>query len=103
MNPSPTTDKIIPVTSPLLPLFERLGDEIEDAWAAQNYDEAIFPSLAAAALREAGIPAKMSAWDVVNWTLEQTELPRQKDLPARFGQPPITLYNAPRFYIDVYF
>jgi hypothetical protein len=103
MNPSPTTNKVVPATSSLLPLFEKLGNDIEDAWAKQNYDEAIFPSLAAAALKEAGIPAKMSAWDVVKWTLEETELPRQRDLPARFGQPPITLYNAPRFYIDVYF
>jgi hypothetical protein len=40
---------------------------------------------------------------VVEWTLAQSELPRQKDPHGRFGEPPITLFVAPRFHIDVYF
>jgi hypothetical protein len=40
---------------------------------------------------------------VLEWTLSQTELPRQRDLPGRFGDPPITIYSGPRFHIDVYF
>ncbi len=84
-------------------LFNKLGAEVEILWRDQNYDEAIFPELAAQALREANIPAKMSAWDVMEWTMQQVVLPDQKDLPGRFGDPPITLYNSPRFHIDVYF
>ncbi len=30
-------------------------------------------------------------------------MPEQRDLPGRFGDPPITLYNSPRFHIDIYF
>ena len=30
-------------------------------------------------------------------------LPRQKDVYANFGDPPITVFAGPRFYIDVYF
>lgn len=40
---------------------------------------------------------------MLDWTLGQTHLPEQKDLPGRFGDPPITLYNSPRFHIDTYF
>ncbi|MGH7784862.1 MAG: hypothetical protein ACREO5_13600, partial [Candidatus Binatia bacterium] len=45
---------------------------------------------------------KVSAWEIVEWTLRQSELPRQKDPQGRFGEPPITIFVAPRFYIDAY-
>lgn len=83
--------------------FIALGKEIEEQWRRQNYDEAIFPALAAEALRVANIPSKLSGWDVIKWALDQNELPTQQDPAGRFGDPPITIFNAPRFYIDVYF
>ena len=55
-------------------LFQQLGDQVEAAWLAENYDESLFPSIAEAALKQADIPSKISAWDVLKWTLEQTEL-----------------------------
>src|SRR5690349_21332499 len=84
-------------------IFEKLGEELEDAWREHDYNEDIFPGLAADALRRVDIPSKLSAWDVIEWTLTQSELPPQKDPGARFGDPPITLFVGPRFYIDVYF
>lgn len=83
-------------------LFQKLGCEIEERWRAQNYNEEIFPSLAAAALKSSDLPAKVSAWEIVEWTLKQVELPRQKDPRATFAEPPITLFVAPRFFIDAY-
>jgi hypothetical protein len=84
-------------------LFQQLGAEIETAWRGKNYNEAVLPSIAADALRRADIPSKLSAWDVIEWTLKQEELPPQKDPHAIFGDPPITVFVAPRFFIDVYF
>ncbi len=84
-------------------LFNKLGAEIEVRWRDQNYDETVFPEIAASALKEANIPALVSAWEVIEWTMRQTVLPEQKDLPGRFGDPPITIYNSPRFHVDVYF
>ncbi len=84
-------------------LFNKLGAEIEVLWREKNYDEAGFPELAANALKEANLPAQVSAWDVIEWTMNQTVLPEQKDLSGNFGDPPITIYNSPRFHIDVYF
>jgi hypothetical protein len=83
--------------------FEELGEEIEALWREKNYDEEIFPALAATALKDAKLPEKVSAWEVIDWTLRETQLPEQRDLAGRFGDPPITLYNSPRFHIDVYF
>ena len=84
-------------------LFTELGAEIEELWRGQNYSEDIFPALAADALRRANLPEKLTAWEILEWTLKQTNLPEQRDAAAKFGDPPITLYNAPRFHIDVYF
>src|SRR5258708_40078157 len=83
-------------------IFQTLGSEIEDLWRDKNYDEDIFPSLAADALRRIDLPSKVSAWEIVEWTLKQSELLRQKDPRANFGEPPITLFVGPRFYIDAY-
>ncbi len=84
-------------------LFNNLGAEVELLWREKNYDEAVFPEIAAKALKSANLPAQVSAWDVIEWTMAQTVLPEQKDLPGKFGDPPITIYNSPRFHIDVYF
>lgn len=84
-------------------LFQELGEAIEKLWRDANYDEEIFPSIAKKLLQESNLPEQVSAWEVIEWTLEQTNLPDQKDVAGRFGDPPITLYNAPRFHIDVYF
>lgn len=84
-------------------LFHELGAEIEDLWNAENYNESLFPAIAADVLRRAGLPEKISAWDVIEWTLAEPQLPDQKDLRGNFGDPPITVFAAPRFFIDVYF
>lgn len=84
-------------------IFQKLGDEIGVLWRNENYNEEAFPSIAAAALKRAELPSKLSAWDAAEWTLKQAELPPQRDPHANFGEPPITLYVGPRFYIDLYF
>lgn len=84
-------------------LFRELGEQIEDVWRERNYNEEDFPLLAADALRRADLPSKISAWEVIESALRETELPPQKDVAGNFGDPPITLFVAPRFYIDVYF
>jgi len=84
-------------------LFQQLGAEIEDVWRANNYDEELLPSIAAEALKKAELPSKLTAWDVVERSLKQTELPPQRDVRGNFGDPPITIFSGPRFHIDVYF
>jgi len=83
--------------------FFELGSLLEREWRNADYDEKIFPQIAADRLCNAGLPEKYSPWQVLEWTLGETELPTQRDIPGRFGEPPITVYSAPRFHIDVYF
>ena len=84
-------------------LFQQLGREIESLWLEQNYNEEALPQIAADALKRADLPSKVSAWEVVEWALNEYELPRQRDVIARFADPPITLFSAQRFHIDLYF
>jgi hypothetical protein len=84
-------------------IIKQLGEEVESRWKAENYNEERLPDIAADALRNARAHEHISAWEVAEWSLRQAELPPQRDLPGRFGDPPITLYSAPRFHIDVYF
>jgi hypothetical protein len=84
-------------------LFRALGDEVEDLWLQKNYNEAELPAIAADALKRFDLPSKLSAWDVVDWSLREKELPPQRDIHGRFGDPPITIYSGPRFHIDLYF
>jgi hypothetical protein len=84
-------------------LFQKLGGDIEREWLASNYNEDHLPAMAKAALAAADLPSKVSAWEILEWSLGQIELPPQRDLPGKFGDPPITLYAGPRFHIDVYF
>jgi len=84
-------------------IFGDLGLEIERVWRGVSYDELAFPGIAAGALREARIPERIGADDVLDWLLSTAELPEQDDLEARFGEPPVTMYRGRRFYIQVLF
>lgn len=84
-------------------LFNELGAAIESRWLAANYNEEKLPEIAADALRTADLPSKLTAWDVVEWSLGERELPPQRDLHASFADPPITIFSGPRFHIDLYF
>jgi hypothetical protein len=46
---------------------------------------------------------RVDPWEIIHWVQTTPNLPEQMDLEADFGDPPITLYVGPRFYIDVYF
>ncbi|MGH9874130.1 MAG: hypothetical protein ACRD9S_16900 [Pyrinomonadaceae bacterium] len=83
--------------------FQKLGDRIEKSWKAENYSEQLFPEIAAQALVDADLPARVDPWDIVRWVHSATTLPEQQDVEGRFGNPPVTLFSGPRFYIDIYY
>jgi len=83
--------------------FAELGTLIEERWRNTNYNDRAFPEIAAQALAEKHLPDHISAWDIIRWVHSAASLPAQMDLDLDFGNPPITLFVGPRFYIDVYF
>lgn len=83
--------------------FEKLGAVVETRWKAENYNEELFPEIAAQALNEADLPARVGPWEIIRWVHTTVSLPEQRDVEGRFGNPPITVFSGPRFYIDVYY
>jgi len=83
--------------------FKDLGALVEGRWRDKNYDENLFPGIAARALQEADLPARVDPWEIIRWVHTTTDLPRQMDPQGKFGNPPITLFAGPRFYVDVYY
>jgi len=84
-------------------LFTQLGALVERRWRDQNYNEDLFPGIAAQALSELNLSDRVDPWEIVRWAQTTPDLPEQMDIESNFGDPPLTVYVGPRFYIDVYF
>ena len=83
--------------------FKDLGSLVEGRWRDVNYDESAFPEIAAQALAETNPNRHQDPWDIIRWLHTTPQLPRQRDIEGRFGDPPITLYSSQRFHIDIYY
>jgi hypothetical protein len=83
--------------------FHDLGSLVEQSWRDVDYCEEVFPELAEQAMTKMIPYGKVDPWEIIRWVNTTTQLPEQQDVAGRFGYPPITLFNGPRFYIDVYY
>jgi hypothetical protein len=84
-------------------LFEELGALIERRWRDQNYAESVFSEIASQSLSDSNLCDRVDPWAIIRWVHSASTLPVQMDLQTKFGNPPITLYVGPRFYIDAYY
>jgi hypothetical protein len=84
-------------------IFDDLGLRVENAWRETNYSETAFPEIATQALADAGLCEKVTPSDIIRWLGSEPQLPKQLDIEANFGNPPITLFYGPRFCIEIYF
>lgn len=81
--------------------FHRLGDLVGHRWKERNYNEAVFPEVAAQALLEFPPNENSTLWDVLKPATTAEVLPFQADLEAHFGDPPLTVYLGRGFRIEV--
>jgi hypothetical protein len=84
-------------------LIEQLGAEVERAWRAADYDEPAFPAIARDALAGTPLAGRVTIDALIDATCELAPLPPQGELEPQFGEPAITLFAAPRFYIEALF
>ena len=85
----------------LAPIRE-LGGELEQRWGAAGFDLTAFPDLCADRLETARLHARIDPAEIVRAVFRR-DLPQQFDPKAGFGQPPVTLFRADRFFIDALF
>ncbi|MFL6216320.1 MAG: hypothetical protein ACJ74J_20725 [Blastocatellia bacterium] len=83
--------------------FQDLGALVEQRWRDEDYNEERFPAIAEQALIETAPHTRIDPWEVIRWVNTAAELPEQQDIAGRFGNPPLTLFNGPRFYVDIYY
>lgn len=83
--------------------FRELGDRLEKKWLEKHYDEEIFPDLSMEVLSADPPCENAGPKDILDWTFQSCLEVRQVDQPRLFGEPPIILYQAPRFYIEALF
>jgi hypothetical protein len=82
--------------------FTELGVLVNRIWKEKNYDQRRFPAVAMQALRELPPAENVSFREGVFLGLADP-LPTQSDLAAQFGQPPLTVYSAEEFRIELLF
>src|SRR5687767_12012816 len=81
-------------------LFNRLGRRLAERWEGLNFDGRVFPDLAIEEL------LRMKPWDLmpasalVPWAMRERVWPYQVNIEATFGEPPLTLFWHPRFFIE---
>jgi hypothetical protein len=87
----------------MIPYFQRLGNRIERSWCERSYNEEVFAALAAAALEHEPAIAAVEPAAIVDWVFGPCHPFRQLSDGALFGEPPVMVYQAARFYIEVLF
>jgi hypothetical protein len=84
-------------------IFQELGRHIGEEWSRADFDNQRLPEIAAAGLHALRPWERVHYEDIVEWVVGAREFPSQVGLDSKFGQPPITLYWQPRFYIEALF
>jgi hypothetical protein len=80
--------------------FQDLGEKVLERYKGTRFDPHSLPDIASAVLKNE--PLKdLTYGNVLAWVRSTSEFPRQEDLQGAFGQPPITVYWHPEFYIAV--
>jgi hypothetical protein len=83
-------------------LISALGADVERSWHEVDNEPSAFPRICAEHLEAARLHERVAPEDIVAAALA-ANLPEQRDPAGRFGQPPVTLFRARRFYIDALF
>jgi hypothetical protein len=91
------------VQAEMNPYFQSLGDRIEQRWRATNYDEEIFPELVLAEMEKDPPTGRIEVEDIIKWLSGPAHGFVQPSSRTLFGEPPVTLFEAPRFFIEALF
>lgn len=83
--------------------LDELGKCIAAKARPLHFEEGAFVRIATEELGRTLSEGGLDAGAIARWVVSTDMLPHQHDVSAHFGQPPITVYAHPRFYIQVIF
>jgi hypothetical protein len=83
----------------MIPYFQQLGEQIEDAWRGCGYDEEVFPDLVREEMASRPPAEHVTVAQIMDWLFGPHQAFRQPNQPRLFGEPPVMVYQGPRFYI----
>ena len=87
----------------MIPYFRGLGRHIEQLWLEHSYNEEIFPQLVQGVLDRDSPSEHVTVEDILDWIFSSSQAFRQPQYSYLFGEPPVMLFQAPRFYIEALF
>ena len=87
----------------MISYFQHLGAHIERMWTEHSYDEEIFPQLVVDAMGQEPPIEHVKVTDIVDWIFDHSHEFRQPNDSKFFGEPPVMLFQAPRFYMEALF
>jgi hypothetical protein len=87
----------------MIPYFKALGESIERSWLRCNYDEEAFSQLVLDELRRNPPIEHVKVEEIINWIFSPAHDFIQPSPREFFGEPPVMLFQAPRFYIEALF
>lgn len=87
----------------MIPYFLELGHRIEQAWIARSYDEDVFPHLVLEELARNPPMGHVDVADIMEWIFSPLQAFQQPSNHEFFGEPPVMLFQGPRFYIEALF
>ena len=87
----------------MIPFFRSLGERIERVWIGHSYEEEVFAEIAREALEQEPPHRHVGIADIVDWTFGSSHACQQPNERELFGEPPVMLFQGPRFYIEALF
>lgn len=82
--------------------FKEIGEKLSARCGEGELGEN-FPELAAEVLAEFPVPAEVGIEFMADWALGRDKLPKQVNFHSGFGEPPLVVYEEPRFFAEVLF
>jgi hypothetical protein len=87
----------------MIQYFQRLGERIEREWLERSYDEEVFPQLVLDALQQDPPFGQVELTEIIDWVFGSSYSFPQPSRDSLFGEPPVSLFHAPRFFIEALF
>lgn len=81
--------------------FHALGTAVESSWRRRDYDERAFPEVAQEALAARPPADAVDPVELAASFLRPDRCPWPDQRPSDFGQPPLIVFQGPRFHVEV--